>query len=444
MTRCAAPVLFASGLGQTPGDPGQPFYLNCAWESCDESDPDVEDTEYKPQSKRQKTNAKSNITKEQKVRRVRGQGKLQMIVDMPLDILYETFLYLCPLDILRLSRMSKALSHILMTRNVEFIWRQARLNLEGLPECPVDLNEYQYAKLMFDPTCNCLIKPTNRSQGPPVEIYGEVARIVPSVGMGSGREDVHPSNNKLFYCKATAAQLRDEYWTLQGDDQLLWLIKKQQERQRRIEHGRLCEKWMARKSQKRLSYLDMARTRRLDASLTSIKAKLIELGWEEELKLFGQRLNELPSVKQPKDLTDRIWKNIKPDIIKLLEDHKTRRLEEEYKSAQQDRASRLARFLNSYRDAQPLCNRIIPFFTDIVKMQPLVTLMNPPTAESIEFTDALLREAVQDWRRLKDAELVDIMGGSLPDTDKNNTNALFLATTFFSNVGDTHATLGTQ
>ena len=75
---------------------------------------------------------------------------------MPLDILYEVsidkktfekvvldcpicqqiFGHLRPYDILRLARTTKALRGILMRRSAISVWKDARSNVEGLPDCP--------------------------------------------------------------------------------------------------------------------------------------------------------------------------------------------------------------------------------------------------------------------------------------------------------------------
>src|SRR6188768_899373 len=41
-----------------------------------------------------------------------------------------------------------------MNRSSAPIWRHCRSNIPGLPKCPADLSEPQYAKLMFDLSCN--------------------------------------------------------------------------------------------------------------------------------------------------------------------------------------------------------------------------------------------------------------------------------------------------
>ncbi|KAF9007559.1 hypothetical protein BDQ17DRAFT_1238061, partial [Cyathus striatus] len=71
-----------------------------------------------------------------------------------LDILYEIFCYLHPQDVLHLSRTTKQLRGILMTKNARFVWKAAFSTARGLPQCPSDLTEPQYASLAFDEHCH--------------------------------------------------------------------------------------------------------------------------------------------------------------------------------------------------------------------------------------------------------------------------------------------------
>lgn len=73
---------------------------------------------------------------------------------MPLDILYEIFGHLRPYDLLRLARTTKALRDILMCRSAVSVWKDSRAKIIGMPECPDDLSEPQYASLAFDPFCH--------------------------------------------------------------------------------------------------------------------------------------------------------------------------------------------------------------------------------------------------------------------------------------------------
>ena len=58
-----------------------------------------------------------------------------------------------PLDILQLSRVSKHFRSLFMASTSRHIWVAARRNIPGLPDCPPDLNEAQYAYLLFEKVC---------------------------------------------------------------------------------------------------------------------------------------------------------------------------------------------------------------------------------------------------------------------------------------------------
>jgi len=57
-----------------------------------------------------------------------------------------------PLDILRLSRISKQFRATFASKHSRHIWIAARRNI-SMPECPSDLTELQYISLMFEQSC---------------------------------------------------------------------------------------------------------------------------------------------------------------------------------------------------------------------------------------------------------------------------------------------------
>lgn len=59
---------------------------------------------------------------------------------------------------MQLARATKALRAILMNRSAMSIWKAARSNLVGLPPCPDDMTEPQYAVMLFDPYCHVGIR----------------------------------------------------------------------------------------------------------------------------------------------------------------------------------------------------------------------------------------------------------------------------------------------
>ncbi|KAJ3562951.1 hypothetical protein NP233_g9257 [Leucocoprinus birnbaumii] len=67
---------------------------------------------------------------------------------------YGIIMYLHPQDVLNLSRSTRRLRQLLMTRDARFAWKTSLSTVEGLPRCPSDLSEPQYANLAFDQHCH--------------------------------------------------------------------------------------------------------------------------------------------------------------------------------------------------------------------------------------------------------------------------------------------------
>lgn len=120
------------------------------------STPADSEDHHQPVDKRQKTSSVvDNATANARPASRRRRGKLQDLPEMPLDILFEIFEYLFPLDILRLARTSKALRDVLLRRSARSIWRATFHNLPiQSPPRPEDLTEPRWASLLFDTHCS--------------------------------------------------------------------------------------------------------------------------------------------------------------------------------------------------------------------------------------------------------------------------------------------------
>ncbi|KAL5490579.1 hypothetical protein ACEPAI_5412 [Sanghuangporus weigelae] len=105
-----------------------------------------------PASKRQKTQSgKDGVDSSKAVPKPRKnakRGRLSLLLQMPADVFHEIARNLSPEDILNLARSTKSWPKLLMSRDSKPVWRAARENV-GLPECPEDLSEPQYADLVF-------------------------------------------------------------------------------------------------------------------------------------------------------------------------------------------------------------------------------------------------------------------------------------------------------
>ncbi|KAL1662611.1 hypothetical protein GGF50DRAFT_58593 [Schizophyllum commune] len=91
----------------------------------------------------------AKVTKANGRPRTRGKaGKLSQLVDMPLDILFETFTLLDPQDLVSLSRTSKLLRQTLLSPQTITVWKNARKRT-GAPEPAPGYDEPRWANLVF-------------------------------------------------------------------------------------------------------------------------------------------------------------------------------------------------------------------------------------------------------------------------------------------------------
>lgn len=105
----------------------------------------------------------------------RRKGKLSKLPDMPLDVLYEVnsrqrrlsreilrhpeiFSRLHPEDLLKISWTTKAFRRVLTTTSSKTVWMNSFASVDGLPACPDDMNEVEYASLLFNPFCQVWVK----------------------------------------------------------------------------------------------------------------------------------------------------------------------------------------------------------------------------------------------------------------------------------------------
>ncbi|KAG8792985.1 hypothetical protein FRC12_004260 [Ceratobasidium sp. 428] len=122
--------------------------------------PSAEDSEpetFKPKPTKRARNdyEDSETTNQSVIKRAWGkQGKLKGVMNMPIEVFTEIAKYLYPLDLILLSRANKFFRQLLMCRSAIQTWRSALSNVPGLPPCPPELCEPQYAALVFSKHCS--------------------------------------------------------------------------------------------------------------------------------------------------------------------------------------------------------------------------------------------------------------------------------------------------
>ncbi|KAJ3966013.1 hypothetical protein EV361DRAFT_954471 [Lentinula raphanica] len=390
-------------------------------------------------------------------RRVRGVFAFlaKMLTDVPIEVIYEIFCYLDPRDLLTLSRTCKLLrGHLLRKSESVRIWRIALLNVEGsLPSLPKDLNEPQYACLMFDLDCHLC----NKSSKGNIVLWKFRLRCCPDC-VTSFRfrlykwrnfyEELYPftsfeimprervrgaDHDDIIVDWDVAKELKAQFMALESEEtRRSWLIQKREEHEAIVQHARLCEAWHKEQLERNAAQLISLRTERREAILSRLEVN--GLRREAELILEGSsdlkrphELADLPCIKMPKALTDCGWAHIKSKLIAMLSDHRTRRLaRQNYISLRDAYCDYLAR--------QDL-REIYPGLGDVLT-DPVIeaTLWDTEVDEALTpislqlLLSEFLSRILVDWRLAKIGELLELLRKAHPCATDGDLN---LATTVF-------------
>ncbi|KAJ6520313.1 hypothetical protein C8R45DRAFT_954725 [Mycena sanguinolenta] len=391
----------------------------------------------------------------------RKRGKLRFMTEVPLDVLFEIFGKLLPVDLLNLSCATKALRDILLRKSAAFVWKQAFLNVPdpGPPPRPDDLNEPQYANLLWRKHCffcgvstqlvlwQCRVRACEACVDSPkfTDVNNGVA-LGPQIALGMAktlcpRTWHRPRSRSIrtYVCLTSdlmAIQKRLEELGTNPDTQEFEVNADTEE------YARQCREILATKDQ---TNRRVERKNKIDARKNAIVAKLEKLGWNTELANFAtkRQLLALPDVNQNKELTERTWANIEPGLVEFLVEAKRQRLERQWINVLRDRVRTLNRAAHQLLDAMSLLDRlsipdlcIMPEYRAILERpaaDPERPEADPPTEE--DFADALahLSEQSDEWRKSN----IDTLLGLLPSGSKKqgkkrlDASILDLCTTFF-------------
>ncbi|KAG1785897.1 uncharacterized protein HD556DRAFT_84031 [Suillus plorans] len=292
----------------------------------------------------------------------RKKKTLSLIVTMPIDILFEIFGLLEPVDLLHLSRTTKAFRKVLLSNNAVSVWKAARVNRGGVPNCMPGMSEVEWANLLFGgsqcyvcgtkgitridfgirrrvcTSClkkNLVYKPNFSSTFPSLDPI--IMDLTPFTNIG-GWAHGHASGSKFFWSDdvlKVAAQLgiyqKDVHMFKPGAKKRLEDFK--QSRKRYVDsvfnHVTVCDGWVNRDREHR--QLTVAERRSQNKEL--IKTRLIRLGHDtnDVARMFNNRDYTID-----KELTDARWKRLLPRI-----EHNLSELKEQWRLQDQRNASRL-------------------------------------------------------------------------------------------------------
>lgn len=358
--------------------------------------------------------------------RVVAKGKLNILPDMPLDVLYEIFSHLDPPSVLNVSYTSRGLRSILITKNSRAVWRDCLASDADLPRKPDSLNEPQWIELAFGNTCTyCKTQCRSILWTFSVRVCRECAQErfiyendVERVLHKPYKECLlhlqiygvvdYTRVYKLDSIEATIESFRSIDATDAG------AVKKFEapflDRVRQAQkYAETCDHWL---------HVILPRKRRLEQErmmkerLHQIECRLREHGFSEEIDYLhavsSRLLEEHPLVRSFDELTESTWRTLIPPLTKLLRDMRASMLEKKRKNFLKDRMQVVISALKAYVSAHPVptaiddVDQIYPSALDIAAM---------PAIQRMMFTEikSYVTDVEPDLKRLKEALAPDAL-----------------------------------
>ncbi|KIJ18021.1 hypothetical protein PAXINDRAFT_97546 [Paxillus involutus ATCC 200175] len=402
-----------------------------------------EDSFYNPGKKRAKRPQGKRNHDAESSKKPRRRGKLEMLPELNLDVLFQIFTFLHPMDLLNLTRTTKAFRQLLMQKSSAFAWKTARGQLEGFPDCPPDLSEPEYANLVFYPHChNCgNVVPTihwrlRRRYCPSCRksrhvLFSVLARCHahfcfslqrrqvcgdPVRGGGFLAEEILKIDGRDKYGYVDIKHLDaffEEYNKVPEDKRTEFLADRRLQVHAIDKHASECEAWHQDETEARKSQLQNARSTRAE----SIFARLQDLGYEAEINHFGKHHIEgfqRSLFNSTKRLTDKDWDRVRPQLEQKMIDCRKRRLEE---AVYKPRRKLLVEFYDAYvRQPAPegAAIELLPSIADLDHLPDFDTIIKLPegtdvNAETFKSAFERLPALVQEWRAGVDAQLAALV-----------------------------------
>ncbi|KAF8651437.1 hypothetical protein AX16_004738 [Volvariella volvacea WC 439] len=312
------------------------------------------------------------------------RAQLRLILEIPLDILFEVVSRLPPSDVLSLSRTSKVLRSVLMSRSAITAWRESLKNEPDLPPLPSGLTEPQFANLLYSDHCHyCSATPATctlwglyvrccdpclaKNFAPldtvlskyrdPLKNYKELLCIINSpTGPRASLSDAALVNSRLLQVKSKKPEL-DAY-----------LKERRQHIRERIKFADGCQDYMA-KRRRRL------RQERKEA----VYDRLTQIGFGYEVQRIRENgsklIDDQPAVNSEEPLTETAWSRMKNALIEIMEDVREKLLKKQKKSLLKKRIAIINEILKDFRSTHSNEGVTVPPLVDVCAMPPVMAIL---------------------------------------------------------------------
>ncbi|KAJ7724256.1 hypothetical protein B0H16DRAFT_1596898 [Mycena metata] len=383
-----------------------------------------------PKKRKSEPEATEGGSAPKRARVTKKKGCLAGLLSISLDVVFEIFGNLQPLDLLRLSRTSKEFRNLLMHRSSITVWRASLSQVPGLPPCPPGMNEPSWISLAFDPTCQVCQKIARKVDwGLYVRICGKCTKTsITTRFNGLDREkdgvnfrdlipmrpDVTRPFKTVYFTKALE-NVKAAYNAIQDAEEQKRFVEERKERVQALkEHAKLCEVWSESVAESRSTELaDLKEERYL-----AVAAKLTVLGWGPEIDsmLPSDSLRGHKTVRQPHPLTERTWNTMQSEMVQYMEHMKAKRLAREHLAIIAERKATAAKVLRTFKRSQLPWTEIMPGpldFTDFPKIKDILdaalgALLPEFPAMIATWREELMESAIKQYKLYhKDTKLDD-------------------------------------
>ncbi|KAG9040896.1 hypothetical protein FS837_012965 [Tulasnella sp. UAMH 9824] len=405
-----------------------------------------DDGAFTPGSSPSKKKGKAALIQNQLITRRSGRsGKLRDLMNMPVDIFAEICSYLDPHDLRRLALTGKRLWDILMTKEVRHIWKTALTSVPNLPECPSDLNEPQYVCLMYSAECytiGCTSRGTkadwfhrvrfcstcyeskmaggwtqSKRQSSLSELGIKESTLSRIQEYFNSRPVMRSYSFPLCYYIEALKKAAGNYEALSNEETGEYLASLKDTRDYRVQTGCAMKEWKSDHMNSRARDIEAEK----DARFKSIKAKLLEMGWERrDFPMYNQEFRGL--VMKDQKFTPKIWQNIKFKLELLLETSRNERLEREKRQRRRNREKatcdfyrQIARETMGHAFKHSSVDSILPSMEEVLALPSIKSLLEEDTETITEGqwnqVSPDIRYIVAEWWRDTLGLLVDSLEG---------------------------------
>ncbi|CAE6495234.1 unnamed protein product [Rhizoctonia solani] len=278
-----------------------------------------------------------------KVKKVnRIKGKLSGILLLPIEVFVEIMKQLALPDVLSLSRSNKFFRQMLMMRSATTlnIWQGSVDNVPGLPPCPEDLCEPQYAALIYTKYCSMcgirIVKDMDpylnvRICKDCVEIHaihskkvdGEMRLVIPGSRITRTKAGGYNTETYLIRDVEEAEKWFDDLYELENpsmEEVDAMFDKRFKKLLSRKKYAKEMEEFLRSMAEARTQEIDQLKEQRRQ----DIRRRLGDAGWEERDWIFPEFVARkwATLVEAPQALTDRAWQKLYPSMVPYLEQNR--------------------------------------------------------------------------------------------------------------------------